>query len=107
MDETNQHDLADTVGTDVGRRALMMEIIGKVDGLDATASDDDLDRWWGSVESDRLASGLTLATIAKLVEPSSADEPAGSWLHKSDATGDDPTALTPEGKKAVRRIGTL
>lgn len=104
MPQTNQHDLADTVGTDVGHLVLLEKIVAQVEGLDTTASDDDLDRWWGSVEIDRLASGLTLASIAKLSGPSSEDEPAGPWLRKSDATGDEPTQLTPEGREAIRRI---
>lgn len=67
MDRPDQHDLADTVGTDVGRLDLIKEIAAKVEGLDADASDDDLDQWWGSVEGDRLVSGLTLATIASFL----------------------------------------
>jgi hypothetical protein len=104
MAQTHQHDLADTVGTDVGRLALLKKIMAQVEGLDTTAADDDLDRWWGSVEIDRLASGLTLATIAKLSKPSSDDDPAGPWLRKSDSIGDEPTQLTQEGKAAIRRI---
>ena len=99
-----QQDLADTVGTDIGRLAMMKEIIGKVDGLDKTASDDDIDLWWGAVEIARMASGLTLATIAKLAEPSTEDGPAGPWLQKSDETGDEPTQLTADGREAIRRI---
>ena len=105
MDQASEHDLADTVGTGVGRHTLLKEIATKVDGLDATASDDDLDRWWGLVEADRMASGLTLATITKLVEADSRDDPAGPWLQKSDAAGRDITQLTPEGREALRRIG--
>lgn len=100
----NHDDLADTVGTDIGRLAMMKEIIGKVDGLDITASDEDLDLWWGSVEIARKVSGLTLATIAKLAEPSTEDEPAGPWLQKSDETGDEITQLTADGREAIRRI---
>ena len=99
-----QHDLADTVGTDIGRLAMMKEIISKVDGLDITASDDDIDLWWSSVEIARKVSGLTLATIAKLAEPSTEDEPAGPWLQKSDETGDELTQLTADGREAIRRI---
>ena len=104
MDRPHQHDLADTIGTDVGRLDLIKEIATKVEGLDANASDDDLDQWWGSVEGDRLTSGLTLATIAKLSEPNSEDGPACPWIQKSDLTGDKLTQLTPEGKEAIRQI---
>ena len=53
-----------------------------------------------------MVSGLTLATIAKLSEPSTEDEPTGPWLQKSDETGDDLTELTSDGREALRRIGT-
>lgn len=104
MEPVNQHDLADTVGTDMGRFALLEEIVGKVGNFDPSGSDDDLELWWGLVEIDRLASGLTLATISKLSEHTSEDDPAGPWLQTSDETGDAPTRLTPQGKVAVRRI---
>lgn len=46
-----------------------------------------------------MASGLTLATIAKLSTPSPDDEPAGPWLERSDATGDELTgSLLKAGK---------
>jgi hypothetical protein len=105
MSQTNQHDLADTIGADVGPLALLKQIVARVEGLDATGSDDDIDLWWGSVEIDRLASGLTLAAIAKLAEPSGEGDPKGPWLQKSDETGDEPTQLTPQGREAVRQIG--
>ncbi|TVV74509.1 hypothetical protein [Sphingomonas solaris] len=105
MDQTHQDDLAATVGTDVGRRVLLTEIIAKVERLEDAASDEELDQWWGLVEIDRLASGLTLASIAKLSAPDGEDEPAGPWLEKSDETGDEPTRLTAAGREAIRRIG--
>ena len=104
MEHIRSDDLADAVGADLGREALLEEITGKVDGLHATATDDDLDLWWGAVEIDRLASGLTLAAINKLSEPSSDDDPGGPWLKKLDVAGDEPTQLTPEGRNALRRI---
>lgn len=104
MDQTELHDLAGTVGTDLGRRALLAEIIAKTGALDPAGSDEEVDLWWGSVEIDRLASGLTLATIARLAEPGD-DAPTGPWLRKSDETGDAPTELTPDGRAAARRIG--
>jgi hypothetical protein len=104
LDQTQQHDLADTVGTDLGRFALLQEIVAKVGDPDPQASDEELDLWWGSVEIDRLASGLTLATIGKLAEPSGDDEPAGPWIQTSDESGDGPTQLTASGRAAIRRI---
>lgn len=104
MDETKQHDLADTVGTERGRLELLEEIVAKAGDVDAGASDDDVDLWWGSVEIDRLASGLTLATISKLSNSDSEDDPAGPWLRKSDETGDASTQLTAQGRAAIRRI---
>ncbi|WP_162527103.1 hypothetical protein [Sphingomonas solaris] len=38
MDQTKQDDLAGTVGSGVGRLALLEGIIGKVEGLKTTAS---------------------------------------------------------------------
>lgn len=107
MDQTKQHDLADTVGTGLGRFELLTEIFAKVGNLNADASDDDLDLWWGSVEIDRLASGLTLATISKLSQSNQEDDPAGPWLQMSDETGDAPTQLTSQGKLAIRRVSGL
>jgi hypothetical protein len=103
LDHVSQEDLAGTVGADQGRLALMTEIIDKVGGVDPAASDEDLDLWWGSVEIDRLASGLTLAAIAKLSRSSDADTPNGPWIAKSDETGDAPTALTAAGREAIRQ----
>jgi hypothetical protein len=105
MDKPSRHELADTLGADVGRAALLQEIVGKVEGVNASLSDDELDLWWGTVEIDRLASGLTLAAINKLSASNGDDYAAGPWLQLSDATGDEPTRLTPEGRQAVRRIG--
>ena len=104
MDQTHQHELAETVGTDIGRVALLEEIVAKVEGSGAADADDDLDLWWGLVESDRLASGLTLATIHTLSTPCAEDDLAGAWLERSDEAGDELTRLTPEGRKAVKRI---
>ncbi|MET0268885.1 MAG: hypothetical protein ABW173_00525 [Sphingomonas sp.] len=104
MNQPTQHELAGTVGADAERPALLAEIIAKVGEPEAGASDDDLDLGWGGVEIDRLASGLTLAVIARLSEAEGADGPAGPWLRKSDASGDGPTELTPQGREAVRRL---
>lgn len=104
LDQISQEELAGTVGADQGRLALLSEIIGKVGRVDPAASDEELDLWWGSVEIDRLASGLTLAAIAKLSLSSHADTPNGPWIEKSDETGDEPTALTPAGREAIRRV---
>jgi hypothetical protein len=106
MTPAEQDQLADTVGTDVGRATLLREIISKVDGLDVTGSDEELDQWWGLVEVDRLASGLTLATIARLAEPDSSDESAGPWLSTSGVAGHETSHLTPEGREALRHIGS-
>ncbi|MDO6414621.1 hypothetical protein Q4F19_09540 [Sphingomonas sp. BIUV-7] len=107
MNQTKQDDLADTVGMDAARSELLTEIVAKVGSPDPEASDDDLDLWWGLVEIDRLASGLTLATIAKLSHPGGDEHPAGPWLQTSDETGDAPTQLTPQGKLAIRQSGAL
>lgn len=106
MTRAEQDQLADTIGTDVGRATLLREIIAKVAGLDVNGSDEELDRWWGVVEVDRLASGLTLATIARLAEPNPSDEPVAPWLSTSGAAGHETTQLTPEGKNALKRIGS-
>ena len=106
MDLEDQNELAGTVGTDVTRRTLLREIIAKVDGFDAAGSDEELDRWWGLVEVDRLASGLTLATIARLADPDADDDPPGPWLLTSDEAGDAATQLSNEGRDALRRSGS-
>lgn len=106
MDKVDEHDLAATVGTDEPRGMLLREIVAKVDGFDAAGSDEDLDRWWGTVEVDRLASGLTLATITKLADPRGGGEPTGAWLLKADEAGSEPTQLTREGRDALRMIGS-
>lgn len=107
MDQPSPHDLAATVGSELAPIELITEIVRKVGNPDPDASDDDLYLWWGSVEIDRLASGLTLATINKLSQPSREDLSTGPWLQKSDDTGDAPTQLTPEGKAVVRQIGVV
>ena len=84
----------------------LQEGISGVGGPGPEATDDDLDLWWGSVEIDRLASGLTLATISVLTKPDSDGGPAGPWLQRSDATGDDTTQLTPQGREATRQLST-
>jgi hypothetical protein len=38
---------------------VLNEILASAEGVDAEGSDDDLEIWWGTVEIDRLASGLT------------------------------------------------
>jgi hypothetical protein len=107
MDQPYKHELDDTVGTDKGRTALLKEIIDKVEGLDVAGSDDDIDRWWGTVEVDRLASGLTLATIDRLVDQGNEDDASEPWLQRSDATGDEVTQLTPAGRAALRQVGSI
>jgi hypothetical protein len=82
---------------------VLKEILANTEGVDAEASDDDLDAWWGTVEIDRVASGLTLIAVGKLASPSHGDEPNGPWVQKSDANGDEPTELTAAGRIAVRR----
>ena len=104
MDEANHRDPADPLGLEAGRLDVLKEILATAEGLDAEASDDDLDIWWGTVEIDRLASGLTLDAIGKLSEPGDRDDPSGPWIQKSDPNGDEPTQLTPDGRAAVRRI---
>lgn len=104
MDEVNHRDPADPLGLEAGRLDVLKEILATAEGLDAEASDDDLDAWWGTVEIDRLASGLTLAAIGKLSEPGHRDDSSGPWIQKSDPNGDEPTQLTPDGRAAVRRV---
>ncbi len=104
MDQANHPNPSDPLGLEAGRLDVLKEILATAEGLDADASDDDLDAWWGTVEIDRMASGLTLADIGKLSEPGHGEDPGGPWIQKSDPNGDEPTQLTPDGRAAVRRV---
>jgi hypothetical protein len=101
---TNEAPTTDPLGLEAGRLDVLTEIVGRAEDLDAQATDDDLDTWWGVVEIDRLASGLTLAAIDTLADPDPADGQGGAWIRKSDPHGDDLTQLTADGRAAVRRI---
>jgi hypothetical protein len=103
MDSANQDDPADLLGLEAGPLDVLKEILANTAGVDAEASDDDLNTWWGTVEIDRVASGLTLIVIGKLASPNHGDEPNGPWIQKSDPNGDEPTELTAAGRVAVRR----
>jgi alkanesulfonate monooxygenase SsuD/methylene tetrahydromethanopterin reductase-like flavin-dependent oxidoreductase (luciferase family) len=104
MDEANHRDSADPHSLEAGRLDVLKEILATTEGIDAEASDDDLDAWWGTVEIDRLANGLTLDAIGKLSEPGQRDDSSGPWIQKSDPKGDEITQLTPDGRAAVRRV---
>jgi hypothetical protein len=104
MDEANHHDPADPLGLEAGRLDVLKEILATAEGVHAESSDDDLDIWWGNVEIDRLASGLTLDAIDKLSGPGGDEDPGGPWIQKSDANGDETTQLTADGRAAVRRV---
>jgi hypothetical protein len=104
MDEASHIKSADPLGLEAGRMDVLKEILAKAEGVNAEASDDDLDAWWGVVEIDRLASGLTLDAIGKLSEHGDRDDPSGPWIQKSDPHGDEPTQLTSGGRAAVRRL---
>jgi len=103
VDRTNQDDPADLLGLEAGALEVLKEILANTEGVEAEASDDDLDAWWGTVETDRVANGLTLIAIGKLASPTHGDEPDGPWILKSDPNGDEPTELTAAGRIAVRR----
>jgi hypothetical protein len=103
MDNANQDDPTDLLGLEAGPRDVLKEILANTKGVNAEASDDDLDAWWGTVEIDRVASGLTAIAIGKLASPNHGDEPKGPWIQKSDPNGDEPTELTAAGRVAVRR----
>ena len=91
------------LGLEAGRDVLK-EILATAEGVDADPSDDDLDIWWGTVEIDRLASGLALDAIGKLSEPGHRDDFGDPWIQKSDPNGDEATQLTPDGRASVRRV---
>lgn len=103
MDEANQNHSTDLLGLEAGPLAVLKELLANTEGVDAEASDDDLDAWWGTVEIDRVANGLTLIAIDKLASPSHGDGPQGPWIQKSDPDGDEPTQLTAAGRLALRR----
>jgi hypothetical protein len=99
-DATRGAPAVDPLGLEAGRLDVLSEIVNRAEDLDGEATDDDLDMWWGIVEIDRLASGLTLAAIDTLA----ADDLGSAWIQKSDPHGDEPTQLTPDGRAVVRRI---
>jgi hypothetical protein len=103
-DATREAPAVDPLGLEAGRLDVLSEIVGRAEDLDGEATDDDLDMWWGIVEIDRLASGLTLAAIDTLAAPNPADGMGSAWIQKFDPHGNEPTQLTPDGRAAVRRI---
>lgn len=103
MENVNQDDPTDLLRLEARPLDVPKEILASTGEVDAEASDDDLDAWWGTVEIDRVASGLTLIAIGKLASPNHSDEPIGPWIQKSDPNGDEPTELTAAGRVAVRR----
>lgn len=104
VDQETQNNTTDLLGLGAGPVDVLKEVLANVEGVDAGASDDDLDAWWGIVDSDRVASGLTLIDIGKLAAQSHGNDFGGPWIQKSDANGDEPTQLTAAGRAAVRQV---
>jgi hypothetical protein len=104
MDQLKQDYSTDLLGLEAGPLDVLKDLLANAEGVDAQASDDDLDTWWGTVEVDRMVSGLTLDSISKLAAPNHELDPNGPWIQKLDANGDESTQLTPAGRAAVRQI---
>jgi hypothetical protein len=63
---------------------LLKEILARAEGLDAKASDDDLHLWRGTIEIDRLPSGLTLRDRRPSPRGDSGMPYVGSYIQDGD-----------------------